>query len=439
MMVKDFRMLKNLKVGIVMLTLATAVCGQELLKLDQALAIALQNNHQIQVSRNTARISENNAQIGNAGFLPKVDLSAGVNYSDVQLQTPAGQANQKTTLNSAKVQLSYNLFNGLGDYFALRGLQAQAEGGGLAARQSIEYTVAKVIAAYYNVASAAEGLHIRRQALEISGERLQRMQKKAVFGQANKIDVLNAQVDFNADTVAFLDAGLQMAEARRGLNVLLGREPEDDYTVEAAVKFLPAFSLQEVTEQAFRNNSAFLITKNNLLSSNYALRQAQALYAPRLDLSSSYGYAQSTGDLDILLDNPDKSLTAGVALSFNLFNGFRNNIQAQNAKIALKNNQLLLQEARLNLIKDVRNAFSAYRNKRYVLEIEQTNLQSARLNFSRSQELYNLGRLTSTEFRTAQLNLVQARFRLATAKYQAKLAETELLRLSGRLIKTDKD
>ncbi len=408
--------------------------AQELLKLDEAVAIALQKNHQIKINRNTARMSRNNAHPGNAGLLPKLDVQAGADYSEQTLQTPGGENKERSTFNSARIVLSYNLFNGLGSYFILKSLHAQAESGQLAARQDIELTLSRVIAAYYKVAAAEEVLQIRHDALQISRERLQRINKKSVYGQADKIAVLNAKVDFNTDTTAYLNADLLLTEARRNLNLLLGRDVNLDFTVDTQVPFITMPSREELKQSAFHHNASLLLTRNQLKQAKYALRQAQSVYSPRLDLSSAYGYSQNTADLSLAMDNPNRSLSAGLSLTFNLFNGFQNRIQSQNARIGLKNQQIFLEKAKLNLEKDLDNAYTAYRNQRYILELEQTNLDAAELNFKRSQELYNLGHLTATDFRAAQLNLIQARYRLSQAKFQAKSAETELLRLSGKLL-----
>lgn len=419
-----------------MLFFSGALFGQELLTLDNAINRALQKNHQIKVLRNTVKISENNVNVGNAGFLPKLDVVSAANYSDLEMQQTNGTLKQKSTLSSAQIQLSYNLFDGLGSYFTYKNLKAGAEGSALSARQNIELTLLQVIRGYYSVAAAQEGLNIRKEALQISRERLQRIEKKAAYGQANKIDLLNARVDFNADTVAYLNADLQLTEARRALNLLLGQDVNTAFAVEHEVQFLQALSLDDLKASAYENNASYLLAQSNIRQSKYALRQTQSVYSPRLDFTTAYGYSQTATDLDLTLNNPDRSLTAGISLSLNLFNGFKNKIQTQNARIALTNQQILLEQAKLNLEKDLENAYTAYQNKRYILEIEQTSLEAAELNFQRSRELYDLGQLTNTDFRAAQLNLVQAKFSLSQAKYEAKLAEATLLQISGQLIRS---
>ncbi len=419
---------------VLLLTAGGSLFAQDLLTLDDAVHLALEKNYQIKVLHNSVQISRNNAHAGNAGFLPRLDVIGNATYSDKEIQQAMGTVQQKATLNSAQLQLTYNLFGGFGGYFTLKNLKANAQAAALSARQNIEQTLLQVIRAYYGVAAAQEGLTIRSEALQVSRERLRRIENKAAYGQANKIDLLNARVDFNADTVAFMEAKLLLTESQRALNVLLGRKAETPFRVQPEVRFSPQPPFAELRKSALRNNAAFLLAQKNAAKEKYALRVAQSAYSPRVDLISTYGYSQYLSDLNLSLNNPDRNFTAGVTVSFNLFNGFKNKIQTQNAKIALKNQQLLLEQTRLSLEKDLANAFTAYRNKRYILKVEQASVQAAELNFKRSRELYDLGQLTATEFRAAQLNLIQARFKLAQAKYDAKNAEATLLQLSGKLV-----
>jgi len=85
----------------------------------------------------------------------------------------------------------------------------------------------------------------------------------------------------------------------------------------------------------------------------------------------------------------------------------------------------------------VTNSYEAYRNSRLVLTLETQSLEAAELNFQRSRDLYRLGQVTSTQFREAQLNLIRSKNRMQTAKYNAKLAELSLLKLSGQLVSSE--
>ena len=121
-------------------------------------------------------------------------------------------------------------------------------------------------------------------------------------------------------------------------------------------------------------------------------------------------------------------------MSFNLFDGGNKKTQRQNAKISLENSQLSMEDEKLNLDREIENAYAAYSNSQLVLRAERQNLESAQLNFEQSSEYFKLGQISSTQFRDAQLNLNRAKTSISSALFSAKLAEIELIRLSGMLL-----
>jgi outer membrane protein TolC len=57
-------------------------------------------------------------------------------------------------------------------------------------------------------------------------------------------------------------------------------------------------------------------------------------------------------------------------------------------------------------------------------------------NFDRTFQQFKIGQISSIEFRQAQLNLLNAQTSLNLAKFDAKLAEVQLLQLTGQLLNT---
>ena len=57
------------------------------------------------------------------------------------------------------------------------------------------------------------------------------------------------------------------------------------------------------------------------------------------------------------------------------------------------------------------------------------------MNFQKSNDMYDVGQITSTQLREAQLNLIKAKGRISDAACTAKEAEADLLKISGQLVK----
>jgi outer membrane protein TolC len=410
------------------------ICSQEKLTLENAVTIALKNNHQINIARNSAKIANNNINIGNANLLPRIDVSASGNYQDIATPAESDLNNTASTTNNAQIQLSYTLFDGFNNILQFNRLNISGKISKLEARNAIENTLFQVSSAYYNSALAWENLIIAGELLTISKERLERAKRRSTYGQANMIEVLSAQVDLNSDSVTVVNATLSWEQSRRDLIFLLNIKPDRKFEVDTEVAFTNDLKLSSLTNLALKNNASYLTVINRYKQSKIDLRMTRAAYSPQLSIQTSYGYSQRNPDLNLNLDDPTKTLSAGATLSLNLFNGFKNNIQRQNAQVSLSSQKLASDEARLELINIVNNSFDAYQNSLIVLKLEQKNLEVAELNFKRTQELYNLGQVTTTQFREAQLNLIRAKNSISTAKFETKLFEIDLLRLSGMLL-----
>jgi outer membrane protein len=417
-------------IGVWSLTVGTSV-GQPLLTFDEAVAIALRGNPRIAVARNDAEIARNEVHVGNAGLLPRLDLSGSGTY---QNSAPPSGTESDVSTTGARLSASYTLFDGLGNINRYRRLASGGRLGELEARARMEASLLAVANAYYGAAAASENLRIARRSLEISQERLTRARRRADYGQGGTVDVLAARVDFNSDTVAVVQAEFAWEDARRGLNTLLGRPITTGFSVEPSVVFAELEPLERMREMALRGNAAYLTAAESLEYARLGLRVASAAYLPQLDLSASYGYDQTDDGFNFSLHEPTRSWNVRATMSLDLFDGFQRRIERENATIQVRSQELLEQEARLELDQALISAHESYRNSRLILDLERRNLGSAQVNFRRTSELFGLGQVTSTQFREAQLNLIRAQGNVSTATYDAKLDEIELLRITGRLL-----
>jgi adhesin transport system outer membrane protein len=404
---------------------------EETLSFKEAVAIALERNHRVLMARNNADIARNNVHIGNADLLPGVNLSSSATFQD---PAPGSGESAAATTTTAQVQVTYTLFDGLGNVYRYKKLQAGGDLGELEARDAIEATLLEVGTAFYTAASAYENVQIARELLSISAERLARAKKRSAYGQARTIDVLSAQVDYRADQVTVTQAKFLWDESRRRLNVLLDRQIDHVFTIDTTVTFRQEFDPDQLKASALANNAAYLAAQKRLAQSGYELQIARSRFLPRLDFSGSFGYSQTAPRLEIGFGDAEPALRLGATLSLNLFNGFKTRIQSRNAAIQQKNQALTLAQTRLNLEKEVISAYESYRNSLQVLDLEKEYVEAAGLNFKRTRELYGLGQVTTTQFREAQLNLIRSRSSEATAKYEARIKEIELRRLTGQLL-----
>ncbi len=85
----------------------------------------------------------------------------------------------------------------------------------------------------------------------------------------------------------------------------------------------------------------------------------------------------------------------------------------------------------LNLVK----AFHKYQDDIQTLNLEEENKKLVQENLELALERFRLGASTSLELKEAQRSSEDANNRLSDARYNAKISETQLLKLSGDLVK----
>lgn len=420
---------------------ALSVNAQEILTLEQAVEKTLNNNLNIKVFRNNIAVAENNTNMGNAGMLPNVTLNGATNYSsnNTKLEfagniAPVEQNGAQSTSNNLSVNLNYTLFDGLAMFYNYDILKASKSQTEIQTRLNIENTLLQVIAAYYEMARLQNQMKIGKEALAISKERYRRAKTYNEFGGSSKIEFLSAEVDLNTDSSAFLNAELAWVNSRRNLNFLMGVENDLMYKVEEDVTLNKDLQIENLFDKAKQNNAGVMNAEYNILISEKQLKTTKSTLLPTIAANASYGYSGSNNEVGIVLSNQNTGFNAGLSLTYPLFRGGTQSTQRQNAQIQLENATLQKELAEKQLVRDLNNAFSTYQNAIHVVELNEKNLGTSKLNFNRTKELYDLGKVTNTQFREAQLNFARTKSTLVNSSFQVKLAEADLIRISGSLL-----
>jgi len=412
--------------------LVSPLCAAELLSLDEAISEALSRNQDVQVAKGEAKISSNNVNIGNAGLLPRIDLTGSVNYQDSEEPSVSGLA--EFTSTSIALQANYTLFDGFGNVYTFRKLKSAGRLGRLLALNAIEEVILLVSEAYYALADASEQVAVAEEALAISGDRLKRARLRSAYGQANSLDVLSASVDANADSVAWKEALLAKENSSRRLNLLLNRPVNASYGIRRDVSFDRSLNKEDILQSAKQSFSAYLAARESVTQAEHDLGITRSDFFPELGVQAGYGFSNTLAGFEPGTDDLSGSFSAALTLNVNLFNGFQSSIRSQNARIELQNRKLLEDKALNELEKLVADSWQEYLNTLDILEFQKKNLETAELNFRRSKELYVLGQLTTSTFREAQLNLINTRKSIASDRYDAKMLELKLKRFAGRLV-----
>jgi outer membrane protein TolC len=447
--------MKNYIWIIVLLALNINANAQEsLLSKSEAINLALEQNFGIKVAENTVEIADNNQGILNTGFLPILSGAANASFAEDNntIEFP-GQVdengnprpdveinNAETKRYGASLNLNYTLFDGLGRTYNYKRLKEQYQLTELQARETIQSTILQLLSIYFEVARLSENEFAQKEALEVSKDRIKRAQYSFEYGQNTQLDVLNAEVDVTNDSIILLNTQQLLENTKRDLNVVLNQDMSIDYAVDTLINFIPMLEIQAMVDDVSLNNLAILQTERNLAINEYDIKVSKSGYLPVIGLTGSYGWNLNQNPASAFFPgtiNNNQNFTVAAGLTWNLFDGGNTTVQVRNAKILYENQELLKKQVELEVERDIQNALETYKNRLAIYEIQEKAVITNQNNFERSREQYQLGRITSIEFRQAQINLLTAQTTKNLAKYDAKLAELQLLDLTGQLLNVD--
>jgi len=432
--------MKSLKYSLLLLLTTQWAIAQDILSKEEAVRMALEFNYDIKVAKNDVEVARNLASTKNNGYLPTISAQAGTSYSDTRVTRDdddgfvINNSGSVIRMNSS-VNMNYTIFDGMQRKYTYERAKHDALFTELQSRAITEGAIVQLIVAYHEVARLTENEIIQRQILDFSKRRLLRAQYSFDYGQATQLDVLNAEVDVNTDSVNYLTIVQQLGNSKRDLNLLLGRDVNSQFEVDTIVTYSQNIDIQELREEIHTNNVNILQIDQQITSSEYDVGISKSGWVPRLGANASYSWGksdfeESSNFTDVTTSGP----LAGLSLTWNIFDGGVTSTRVQNAKIALESQKITKERAIQQLDRNLNNAWTTYQTALFILEAQRKNLETSKHNFDRTVEQNKFGQVTSIEFRQAQVNLLNASLIYSESKYAAKNAELALLQLSGHLL-----
>jgi len=416
------------------------------LSLQQAITEALQHNYGILISRQDETIAGNNVTRGNAGQLPSLTGNLTRTFNNNNINQKFGD-NDPRIVNGAtsnafntNVTLGWTVFDGLGMFIAYDRLKTLRQQQQEITRATVEETIEDVTNAYYDVVRQAGKITSLEEALKIGQARIDLTQARVDVGVSAKVEVLTAQVDYNADRSLLLQQQQTLRAAKITLNNLLGRAPKLDFAPTDSLAVARDLTEDAVTAGIRARNPRLAQARLGTEVATYDRRLIRASRFPRVGLVSGYGLTRNinnaafAGTTLTSSVNQVQGLNYGITASVPIFNGFNLRRQQQNAQVAEEQSKLALDQTTLQLDTDAATAYAQYQNYLQLLELEETNIQLARQNVDIALERYRLGLLTPLALREAQRSVLDAETRLLDIRYSAKQAEISLRRLSGDLV-----
>lgn len=428
--------------------------GNQKLTLNGCIEIALQNNTNLNTSRNMARLAELNVRGSYSNILPTITADASgaklkwgksTYLADVPVDVDsAGNViyEQRTVTSDARSRNSYsagisvnqNILDGGYWWNNIRMNKVQNEAGKYDLKYS-ENQVIKIVSQYfYDLLKNKKLLEVYSLAVTRSQDQVNRTQSMYEIGSVAQVDVYRAQVNLGQDQIQYYQQKNTVDQSEQMLNLALGRDPLTAIDIDTTVTFKSKdISLDDLLDESVKNQPALHSQELAVKSKELSVALAKSAYYPTLGARLRYSRDNEILEKIYTDLNLNWSYSIGIGLSWNLFNGFADHVNVQKSKINLKNARLDLADYKRTLRSDIRNLYNSYNALLEIVKIDQKSLEAAREEYRLANERYRLGSGTSLELREAQVNLTEAEQVLVAAEYNAIITYIELYEAIGKV------
>jgi len=427
----------------ILLSIIVPSRAQVVYEMKDCIKIGLERNFSLLITKNNETISKNNYTIGNAGYLPTLDLTSRhtgtlndvkKNFTDGTQSISNGEYN---TTSGGSVSLGLTIFDGFSVNTTYKKLGELKQVGELNSQMAIEYLVADIISGYFNYIQQVQLLKNLDYAVVLSKERLRIDEDRYLLGSGSKLQVLQSRVYLNSDSSRLSKQHEIVRAAQIHLNELMAVEDLSGQfkSRDTSISIIHDLLYEKLLEETLKSNTSLLIASKNKTISEYDRKLVMSRTYPYVTANSGYNYTLNTYSVSTTSNQLTNGLNYGVTLGFNIFDGFNQRRSIKNSAIDVQNKELKYQEVEQGVKADLITIYSAYSNYLRLITLEQQNLETATENLYIAMERYKLGNLSGIDLREVQKSLLDARESLLSVQYQAKLAEISLLLISGRIMK----
>lgn len=416
------------------------------LAVEDCVAMALENNHNVAIARSNINSSRAAATRAWARVLPTVSAST---YWDRLTQGPTEQLtlNERTgevfsgqTESQAFVSYSMgvNASQTLFSWSAVQGI-AQARANVSAMRYSSRATEQDIIyevkRQFYLLVKAEKLLQVSEESHERSRRQLERAESLFELGSVAKSDVLKAKVVVAQSELDLIAARNVVELERARLAKIMGLGIDETVYVRADLNIGEGrIDVDEMYEMARSQRPEIRAASERISAAKAGLQSAKAGQYPNFFSYFNYrwrddAFPSSTGDFE-----SGYSWTVGMGLQIPIFDGMvtRGNIGEARAAVTAREREY--EDLELGVALELKEAVIALEEARQRIRVSEEQFASAEESYKLAEEQYEVGLGTMLELTEAGVELTTAESQKVEAITDYKVALALLDRASGQAV-----
>jgi len=429
------------------LLVCQSVSAQDSIKqwtLQECLDYALENNIQLQKSRNDYLSGVEDTKMAKAARLPSLSVtssqgftnypSASASFSDSHSGS-YGFSSRNSYTGTYGINAGLTLYNGGKLQTAVKRQNLQNQIDALSVEESANDIRVAIVQAYMQALYAREAVEIAINTAKTSEAQRDRAREMFQAGSISQVDLAQLESQYQSDAYQVVVARTSLDNYKLQLKQLLELDITDQIELSvpeinesAVTRVLP--DKTQIYATATENMPEIKRGELAVEAADLDIRQARAGFYPSLGLTASVGTGHMSGNNyesgSQIWNRFNENV--GLSLSIPIFSNRQNRTATNKARIAAASSRLDQQDLLKTLLREVETAYldAVSAQSQYVAANEKERY--ARQSYELTDEQFRVGMKNTVELITAQNEWSAAQQEVLQAKYMA-LLNMELLNI----------
>ena len=413
---------RKLLTGCAALLVWHAVAAQDSLKvwtLQTCLDYALENNIQLQQSRNDYLSGLEDTREAKAALLPSLAVSATQGYTNY----PSSNAEDNNSYTGTYgINAGLTLYEGGKLRTAVKEQRLQNRIDALSVAESANDIRIAIVEAYMQALYAAEAVEV------VSRAQRDRAEQMWQAGSISKVDFAQLESQYASDLYQVVVARSSLDDYKLQLKQLLELDITEEMNLaapaegeETVLQALPAKT--DIYATALDAMPQIERGRLGVETAELGIREARAGFYPSVSLTAGLGTGHMTGGGFQSGSQVWNRFNENVALSVSIpiFSNRKNRTAVNKARIAASNSRLEQLGLKKELLRKVESAYLDAISSQSRYTAARQKERYARQSYDLTDEQFRVGRKNTVELITAQNELSSARQEVLQAKYMALL------------------
>ncbi|MTH45713.1 TolC family outer membrane protein [Intestinirhabdus alba] len=405
------------------------------LTLQQAILAADSYDTGIRAARELNDAEQQKRLQGFSGLLPQISLNGGFSKQDQPKATYAAGV----TRHNYSLNLSQPIFD-VAKYATWKRAEAMADQGQINYMLAQQQLISDVSESWFSVAYAALALKNAQRTSSAFRQQLRQAQRGLELGEQTRLEVDEAQANYDNATVEVIIAESDLNNARIRFTKLTGLSG-DLVPLNIMECFVPPPlpDLKKVKAQSNRHNLNVQLASFTLNQSRADVIASTGNHLPVITLQASYGNNWSRGqnenDFDTLFGTTSKTRNTniGINVSVPIFAGGGHIAQSIEAAHRQEQSRQLLLDAQRKALEEAERAWYSIMAGDAKIRAYQKSISSAKKRLESTRYGKEMGQRTVLDMLNAESDYYKSLKEIAKARYDYITANIQLAKATGEL------